>query len=489
MKRFASFLALLFAAGALNAQVYPEYALHPTGACSPNQYLQFLTASRTPLTCAQIAYAQITNVPGVFGASGSSHSSGLVPDPGSSSGTTRYLREDSTFAVPPTSTGPAGADGKTVRNGSGAPSGGLGIDGDFYIDTAANAIYGPKASGAWGSSTSLIGPTGATGATGTTGAAGATGATGAAGSAGSAGANGATWRTGSGVPSNSLGVDGDLYLRTATSDVYQRASGTYSIVANILGATGSTGATGPSGAGYLATSATSLTTAGSGSKSFTTQSGLAYSVGARVRATSSGTGDWMEGVVTSYSSTTLVVAMDNNSGTGTHADWNINVAGQSTGITGPSGPIGLSGGSLNLSVNTSSVSNASTAETGLMTYTLAASLLQNAGDNFSFVAQGSIANNSNAKRLKVIFGAATIFDSGASNLPVSQAYDWVLRGSVTYLTSTTQICQVDFNSGATSYTASAAVNSSSETLTASVIFKLTGTGGASNDVTEKYLSV
>ena len=36
----------------------------------------------------------------VFGASGAKHSSGIVPDPGATAGTTRYLREDSTFADP-----------------------------------------------------------------------------------------------------------------------------------------------------------------------------------------------------------------------------------------------------------------------------------------------------------------------------------------------------------------------------------------------------
>jgi hypothetical protein len=60
-------------------------------------------------------------------------------------------------------TGAAGADGKTVLNGSGAPGSGLGSDGDFYIDTTAHAVYGPKTSGAWGSPTSLIGPKGDTG--------------------------------------------------------------------------------------------------------------------------------------------------------------------------------------------------------------------------------------------------------------------------------------------------------------------------------------
>src|SRR6185437_7909059 len=36
----------------------------------------------------------------VFGASGASHSVGAVPDPGSSAGTTRFLREDATWSAP-----------------------------------------------------------------------------------------------------------------------------------------------------------------------------------------------------------------------------------------------------------------------------------------------------------------------------------------------------------------------------------------------------
>lgn len=45
---------------------------------------------------------QITlpNYPHVFGASGTNHSSGLVPDPGVTEGTNKYLREDGTWQVP-----------------------------------------------------------------------------------------------------------------------------------------------------------------------------------------------------------------------------------------------------------------------------------------------------------------------------------------------------------------------------------------------------
>jgi hypothetical protein len=78
-------------------------------------------------------------------------------------------------------TGSAGLDGKTLHNGSGVPSGGLGVNGDFYIDTTGFLIYGPKAAGVWGSGTSIVGPAGATGATGATGSVGPTGATGPAG--------------------------------------------------------------------------------------------------------------------------------------------------------------------------------------------------------------------------------------------------------------------------------------------------------------------
>jgi len=65
------------------------------------------------------------------------------------------------------SDGSDGQDGKTLLNGSGAPASGLGNDGDFYIDTNNDDLYGPKASGSWGSATSIVqGPTGPTGATG-----------------------------------------------------------------------------------------------------------------------------------------------------------------------------------------------------------------------------------------------------------------------------------------------------------------------------------
>jgi hypothetical protein len=65
---------------------------------------------------------------------------------------------------------------------------------------------------------------------------------------GDQGPPGAKWYTGSGVPSNSTGIDGDFYLRTTTGDVYTKAAGTWgSPTQNITGPAGATGASGTPG--------------------------------------------------------------------------------------------------------------------------------------------------------------------------------------------------------------------------------------------------
>lgn len=73
-------------------------------------------------------------------------------------------------------TGSAGVDGRTILSGVSAPSSPTGANGDFFIDTTAHTLYGPKTAGSWGSPVSLIGPTGATGPTGAGGALGYYGA-------------------------------------------------------------------------------------------------------------------------------------------------------------------------------------------------------------------------------------------------------------------------------------------------------------------------
>ncbi|HEX3817535.1 MAG TPA: hypothetical protein VHW03_04535 [Chthoniobacterales bacterium] len=58
---------------------------------------------------------------------------------------------------------------------------------------------------------------------------------------GLAGAPGSVWRNGSGVPSDSLGADGDYYLDDDAGNVYAKAAGAYTLVAEITGPPGSQG--------------------------------------------------------------------------------------------------------------------------------------------------------------------------------------------------------------------------------------------------------
>lgn len=95
----------------------------------------------------------------------------------------------------------------------------------------------------------------------------------------------------------------------------------------VLASIGATGLTGPTGPGYGGTSTTSLVI-GTGSKAFTTQAGLAYTNGARVRASSSANPtNWMEGIA-AYSGTTLTINVDKTNGSGTIASWNLNAVGE-----------------------------------------------------------------------------------------------------------------------------------------------------------------
>ena len=105
-------------------------------------------------------------------------------------------------------------NGSIWRTGSGVPSNSLGINKDYYLDTATSNVYFKSAD----SYTLVVNIKGATGDTG---------------------APGSVWRSGSTIPSNGLGINGDYYLRTTTQDVYFKASGTYSIVSNLQGTQGS----------------------------------------------------------------------------------------------------------------------------------------------------------------------------------------------------------------------------------------------------------
>jgi hypothetical protein len=98
------------------------------------------------------------------------------------------------------------------------------------------AAGSPGATGAAGAA----GSPGATGAAGAAGSPGATGVAGAMGSPGAPGVRGSLWSTGSGAPT-ATGLNGDLYLDTATGNVYELVTGSWTMEANITGPQGPNG--------------------------------------------------------------------------------------------------------------------------------------------------------------------------------------------------------------------------------------------------------
>ena len=162
----------------------------------------------------------------------------------------------------PGSDGDNGIDGKTIRNGTSDPASGTGVQGDFYINTATSELWGPKGASSWVGTgpVELIGAAGNDGVNGKTihngtadpisvGVEGdfyintttnelwgprgvsdwvGTGPVDLVGPPGDDGLDGNTVRSGSGAPLDASGVNGDFYINTATSQIWgPKASDTW----------------------------------------------------------------------------------------------------------------------------------------------------------------------------------------------------------------------------------------------------------------------
>jgi hypothetical protein len=118
------------------------------------------------------------------------------------------------------------------------------------------------------------------------------------------------------------------------------------------GPDGDVGATGPLNAGYvgLSTDTINLSTLSTNvGQTFivNTQSGLAYQVGTLLRVFSNDSSipanlNYLEGIVSSYSGTSLQFSITKKVGSSQSSNWKINLAGE-IGATGPTGPSGSTG--------------------------------------------------------------------------------------------------------------------------------------------------
>lgn len=102
------------------------------------------------------------------------------------------------------------------------------------------------------------------------------------------------------------------------------------IVVELMGAQGANGNNGTNGFNAdMTRSSNTSNVIGTGSKTFTytSSSNLGWAVGTRLRVANSAT-NWMEGVVTAVSSTSVTITADLTNGSGTLASWTITIAGE-----------------------------------------------------------------------------------------------------------------------------------------------------------------
>ena len=194
-------------------------------------------------TTAGLLYIRETATPGVWsagidfgGADGNTILSGTADPTSEGVDGDFYIRTDTSFIFGPKAAGvwPAGvdlkgsdgvvgSDGRTILNGTIDPTS-EGVDGDFYINTTTNFIFGPK-SGTWPVGVDLNGTDGAPG---------------------DPGADGNTILYGI-VNPTSEGTDGDFYINTVTSYIFGPKSGTWPPGTSLVGAAGTPGTNGIDG--------------------------------------------------------------------------------------------------------------------------------------------------------------------------------------------------------------------------------------------------
>lgn len=131
--------------------------------------------------------------------------------------------------------------------------------------------------------------------------------------------------------------------------------------------------------------------------------------------------------------------------------------------------------------NTTQTGNTAATETDAFSHTVVGSTLTTNRDGLEFFAAGTISSTASVdKRIKVKFGATTIFDSG--NLAVTTAVSWSLRGTVIRTGAGTQKATVDFVVGDPAVNPMTSYTTPTETLSGNVTMKLTIQGTNASDV-------
>jgi len=201
------------------------------------------------------------------------------------------------------------------------------------------------------------------------------------------------WIVSSAITINSGSVTVPVTLSTSTTSFSNNHAVILAFISS--GATGPQGATGATGVGatgatgfagdkYTTTSTTSESI-GTGSKTFTVETGLALSIGQQVIVAHNASNK-MEGSVTSYSGSTLVVNVTSVTGSGgPYTSWSISLSG----APGPAGATGTAGSNGATGATGTAGSNGATGATGTAGSNGATGATGTAGSNGATGATGT----------------------------------------------------------------------------------------------------
>ena len=222
------------------------------------------------------------------------------------------------------------------------------------------------------------------------------------------------------------------------------------------------------GIGYYNLTSVSSVAIATGSKTFTTNLSnisTAFTVGTRIRVAYVTTpANYMEGVITSFSGTTLVVNVDSIGGSGTYANWTISVAG----IQGSNGVTSITGTANQVIAS---------ASTGAVTLSLPQSINSGAAPTFTGTNFTGIPNAGLTNSTITINGTSTSLGGSISVGTVTSV--GFTGGLITVATATTTPAfTVAGTSGGIPYFSSASTWATSAALTANALMIGGGAGVA-----------
>jgi len=132
-------------------------------------------------------------------------------------------------------------------------------------------------------------------------------------------------------------------------------------------------------------------------------------------------------------------------------------------------------------VDTTQTGNTAATETDAFSHSVAASTLGADGDSLRFMAAGTFAATASTdKRIKVVFGSDTLFDSGS--IAVTTAKDWSLNGLIIRTGAATTKAIVNFQSSEATLTSTVDYTTGTPTLANANTLKLTINGTNASDV-------